>query len=685
MTLRGLSRFSLPAIFTAAAPLITTPMALATPLTSVAEVAGNEKSSVANESVLVIGNKIDEQRNDLAGSLDLIGRDELDYVHIDDTVELFDKAPGVNIARYNQGIVNADIAIRGFAGDGTTPHAKLLIDGIPANLHAGGPELDQIFPVDISTIQLFKGTSDPRYGIFNIAGNYNVITRSDVGNNKIEFTTGSYDAREIQGYAGFENGGLTHNYAFGYRESHGYRDHTDLSKYSVSGRWFYDFENQATLGLIARMAGYEGDAPGFLDKQTARSHPEMSAAYANQDGGEKTTRHISLHSELPLSDSVSIDAKFYWQNFERERWVRFSAASAIQDRYDDQDHQGVITNLNWQIDSQWQFTAGINSEQQDVVEQRFGTVGQTRQRDTRNVLRNYHYELDTLGGFAQIQHTPNDVLRWNVSYRIDKLRGDSTQIGATGTRIDSDIFDFGIIKQPKFNIFLSPISEVTLFANYGRSFQHPVGAALFTVSDTHARDVSMNDGWEVGASWRPLDTLTTRLSRWEQNASDEYVTVDGTPQNVGKTRRQGIDAGFSLQLFDTVDVWGNYGVANTKIVRASSTDNATVGNELRSIPDYTASLGVSYAITPAFITKLHIDAQGDYYINEANLGGRYGSYTLVGANLTHTAMWGDISLQINNIFDRYYEYVYDFGNTGADAVFSPGDGRNFSLSVSWKL
>ncbi|HCD05338.1 MAG TPA: TonB-dependent receptor, partial [Methylophaga sp.] len=61
--------------------------------------------------------------------------------------------------------------------------------------------MDQLFPGNIDTIQVYKGNSDPRYGTFNVAGNYNIATRSDIAR-EVEVTLGSYNAREIQGYWG---------------------------------------------------------------------------------------------------------------------------------------------------------------------------------------------------------------------------------------------------------------------------------------------------------------------------------------------------------------------------------------------------------------------------------------------------------------------------------------------------
>ena len=191
------------------------------------------------DTVLVIGSRFGDtgglNRGVLAGSYDVTTREELQDEHPNDTLELFNKTPGVSLSRYNQGIINTDVAIRGFAGDGTTPHAKLLIDGIPSHLHNGYGELDQLFPLGIGSIEVFKGTSDVRHGRFNTAGNYYVTSRTDEAT-ELQATYGSFESFEGQAYSGIKIGALTQNLFAGYRRTNGFRDHSDTSKYSVSGR-----------------------------------------------------------------------------------------------------------------------------------------------------------------------------------------------------------------------------------------------------------------------------------------------------------------------------------------------------------------------------------------------------------------------------------------------------------------
>lgn len=633
------------------------------------------------ETIVVIGRANSFDDNGLSGSLDILNQDEMAYEHVDDTLELFSKVPGVYLSRFNQGIINTDVSIRGFAGDGSTPHAKLLIDGIPSNLHNGYNELDQLFPLAIGSIEVFKGTSDPRYGLFNIAGNYLVNIRRDIGS-ELEATMGSFATRELQGYHGSEHGDFRQAYFAGFRQSNGYRDHTDLEKYALSGDWAIGYSEQSSVRLTARFAGYNGDAPGYLSAEQARNDPRSSADYANQDGGEKETSHISLHHDSTFGDNVKLQLKAYDQTFERERWVRFSQGSSLQNRFDHQQHRGLIGRFDWPLNAQWNIDGGLDWEQQDNLEQRFGTIGQTRQRNPNVVSRNFQYDFETTGGYLRLSQQLQEKFRWNLALRADRIDGDFQQTNASGVVSTRDIYAFGTILQPKLNIALMPTDSIVLFANAGRSFQHPFGSSAFTAGDRHAREVSINDGWELGARWQANEYVDVRASTWRQQASDEFVVVDGTPQNVGETDRQGADVVLQVSDKDFWVFWGSYTIIDSEIVRASDSDQAFVGNELRSIPDYTAAFGLNVFVSDRLTTRLHWNSQGDYYVNEANLGGKFGGYSLLGFSADYRFDWGGLKLQLNNLTDEYFEYVFDQSSDGSDTLHSPGDGRHASLTVT---
>ncbi len=397
-----------------------------------------EEDATTPETVLVIGESVSVSTDQLAGSYDVIGRDELDYEHPDDTYELFTKAPGVYISLFNQGIINNDVAIRGFAGDGITPHAKLLVDGIPFNINNGYGELDQLFPLDIETIELYKGASDARYGRFNTAGNFNVTSRRDVAND-LKLTAGSFDAREIQSYNGFQSGNLNHRYFLGYREAGGYRDHTDIEKLELSGKWFYALGDGSELGLSVRHSTYDAESPGYLTEAEANANPTSSASYASEDGGDKEVNHYALYFDKKLSDTTSWLTKVYSNDFDRTRWVRFSEGGKLRERIDDQQLTGIITTFDTDLNDHWSLAFGADYENQDVIEKRFQHDDNVRGNTPDRVRRDHDYSLEILGAFFTVENMPSDFLRWNVGLRLDELDGDFTNVD-TGT--SSDINDY---------------------------------------------------------------------------------------------------------------------------------------------------------------------------------------------------------------------------------------------------
>ena len=134
-----------------------------------------------------------------------------------------------------------------------------------------------------------------------------------------------------------------------------------------------------------------------------------------------------------------------------------------------------------------------------------------------------------------------------------------------------------------------------------------------------------------------------------------------------------------------IDVWANYSSVDTEIVNSGSSNVDMIGNELRSIPSYTTSVGIDAFVTEEITARLHVDAQGDYFVNEANVGGEFGGYTITSLSVDYKLDWGTLNLGVNNLFDEYHEYVYDLTMDGSDTIHSAGDGRNYSVSVRFEL
>lgn len=151
-------------------------------------------------------------------SVDRMAGDLAQSANIDYAWQLVGQLPGVTLTEFNQGTSSGKLSFRGFNGEGEVNAVKLLIDGIPANSNDGNmPYIDAVLPLEIATLEVVRGTTDPRYGLHNIAGNVAFITRS--GGNYLDsrVSAGSFDKYDVQAAAGVEHGDFSQNYAVGYR------------------------------------------------------------------------------------------------------------------------------------------------------------------------------------------------------------------------------------------------------------------------------------------------------------------------------------------------------------------------------------------------------------------------------------------------------------------------------------
>lgn len=648
-------------------------------LISSAVIADNATDSkiFIGEVIEIKGEKNHSLTPNIAGSVDVIGREQLENEHVNITMDLFKKVPGVYFSRFNQGIISADIAIRGYNGEGSMPHTKLLIDGVPSNLHNGLNEMDALFPLEISQIEVVKGTNDPRYGLHNLAGNINIESRKDFNNNEIEVLAGNFGTQEIQTYIANQSGKLSQHYFAGYRATDGYRDNAELDKHTFSGKWFYELSPQTDIGFIARYFKYDAQAPGYLTQEEARKDPKQSAIYAQDDEGSKTTQHVSAHVSHEFSEDSLLDFKIYQQHFERERFVRYTESSSQQERQEDEKQYGFILNYTQQLNADWLIQSGIDYQHQSNRHQRY----KTEQQQRINPTRDHNFDFITYGGFTQIEHKLHERVTWVAGLRVDRLDGDFTDEIA---QVDRDINDYGTIVQPKLSLITQPTDELTVFANWGESFQAGIGKSAFSVEET-SFDASKNTGWELGSKWLPLPDLTLRLSAWHQDASDELVQkTDGSGDfaNVGETERKGWDFAFQWAISNAVYIWGSYTDQEAILTKPGNQAIDNKGNWLRGVPDYTASFGLDYWVLEDLKASAYGSYQGDYHLSNSNDNNKYGQYSIIDIALDYQLDWGNIGLRINNIFDRYYEYVYLLGD---ETIHSPGDGIGANLSFSYRF
>ena len=614
-------------------------------------------------------------------SVDIAGGSLLENANVDYAWELFGRMPGVMLTEFGQGTTSGKLSMRGFNGEGEVNAVKLLIDGVPSNSNDGNmPYIDSVFPLDIAQLETVRGTNDARYGLHSIGGNVNIVTRLGGDYHEARLGYGSWNTLDAQVAAGYERGGFTQNYTLGYRDTDGYREHADSRRRGASGKWFYTFDNGARAGVSLRVYRNEAQEAGYLTLADARADRDQSYAFVTTDGGNRRIQQLSAHLDLPLTGSLSWNTLAYRNRLDDQRFVRFSAGVAQQERAADEKHTGLASTMTLRpadaalrdLSLEW----GVSAEWQDNISQRYRTVNRARQATTRD----QHFDFDTVGGYLQATFSPVARLRLVPAWRFDKPSGDFRN-ALSG--VQAPLYDYGWISQPKISAVVTLADGYSAYANWGRTFQVGIGAASYKVPPlVNELGPSINTGWELGLKFAPTERLDGRIAWWRQTASGEWRRRLNDPNNdsdnLGKTLREGFDLQVNATFTSTLRAWLAYAHQDSEVLKAGPTLLATQGKEIDHVPHQVFTGGLDWSPSGIVTLSLGLNGQSDYFLDPANTTAKFGDFL----KLNLGGQWKvspklTFEAQVKNLTDEDSEYAWW---DGVQSLHAPADPRAFHVA-----
>ncbi|MFV0622472.1 TonB-dependent receptor [Sphingomonas sp. ac-8] len=634
----------------------------------------NDTSLTVGE-IVVTGTRIPRSAGSVLSSIDVLGGDLAQRQSVDNTWELFARLPGVTLTDFNQGNTSGRFSIRGFNGEGEINAVKLLIDGIPSNANDGGMVfIDSVMPLDIAAVELVRGTTDPRYGLNNIAGNANILTR--IGGSYLDARAlgGAFGTYEGQVSAGLERGGFTQNYFVGVRHTDGFRDHADLTRRNLAGKWFYDF-GSTRIGAIARYSSAHAQEPGYLTAADIDDHRSASYAISETDGGKRRLGQYSLHLDSDLAEGLSLGARGYVTTQFDDRYVRYSAKVAQQRRLTEETQYGALLALHYRPEvaflHQLRIEAGGDVQIQDNKSRRW----LTDRRVLTSQTRDHAFDLTVYGGYVQAVIEPTPWLKITPAWRVDRVSGDFTDrlSGAS-----YEVNDYGTISQPKLSVAVTPTGGLTAYANYGRTFQIGAGAGAYKVPPrTSDLDPSINTGWEAGVKYVEGNWFEGRVALWRQTATGEIKRrlndPNGDFDNLGRTRRQGIDVELNLRPLPGVNLWGAYSYQHARIATPDPATPAQAGNRIDHVPQTLFSGGLDVTPAERWRVSLWGNGQSSYELTANNDRGRFGDYVVLTGEVAFALTpQVELSAQVKNLANERYAYVWW---DGTETLHAPADPR----------
>lgn len=657
-------------------------LAMSSPALAAEDAAPSDTSFRVGEIVVTARSMAGSAKNVIT-SVDIMGADVAQRASVNYAWELIGRMPGVLVTNFNQGTTSGKVSLRGFNGEGEVNAVKLLIDGVPANSNDGNmPFLDMVFPLEIAGIEVVRGTSDPRYGLNAIGGSVNIATRTGGTYADARASAGNFGTYEGQLAAGLERGALSQNYSVAYRQADGYRAHGAVDRTSLAGKWTLTLSPALRVGASARY--YKGNAqePGYLTFADSRADPSMTNAYNASDGDVREMQQYALHVDGELGSHLGVTARAYVNKLDDDRFVKFSAGASQQRRVTHETQYGVMAALHAHgtvAGMAVMGEVGGDMQWQDNRSLRYLTANRTVTTQTRDQA----FTLDVGGVYAQAVLQPAAWLKITPAWRIDRVGGHfRNQLNGTAAPIN----DYGTISQPKLSVAVTPVDRVTLYANWGRTFQIGLGSGAYLIPPrTTDLAPSINTGWEAGIKFVPMAGSELRVALWRQTATGEIKRKLNDPlgdsENLGSTRRRGVDVQASARPVTGLSLWGALSWQDAVVIRPDPATPQYAGNQIDHVPHWLWSAGVDATMVPRLRLSAWANGQSSYWLTAANspAQGKFGRSAVFNAEAAYQ-LTPQVELAVTgrNLTDQYYEYAWW---DGAQSLHSPAEGRGVTGSV----
>lgn len=594
----------------------------------------------------------------------------------------------------------------------------LLVDGVRDERHNISTSAPSTNLANVERIEVLKGPAGVMYGHSALGGVLNIVRKkpSDRFTADYRMTYGSYNTFNVfGGLGGPITKKLKYRLDFGVTRTDGWRDF-GVATNNFSFMLDYMPTKKDKLQLYVQMNNdlYDTDTGILMDEDGSLlegSDPETR--YNDpQDYLKHTRADLQLKYTHEFNSKLSVTNLLSWSfddiNYLSTEWLYFNATKDSLTRGYPFYFNHLTKPLQNQLDFKYQFNTGKIKHKAvvghsfsyldrktfrgDVVgEGTFTTIAVQNpilnQGFIKAVDKRVQVKEELVNGFyLQDWVKFSDKLKALVGVRYDILSGtyytdevdELRNVTAPGekTNVPSTTLTYrgGIVYQP--------IKTTSLFGSYSNYFK----PSRRITADGQMFDPETGYQVEGGVKFEKGNKFSATLSTFYllKNNIVERTAVNDFRQ-IGSADSKGIELDFSLEPLEGLYIKGGYSYTDARI-RGYDVDSlqvVAVGNKLRFAPTHSANLWVSYEIQKNTFDGLGVgigmNYVGENYTNSENTF-ELPAYTTLDGTIYYQAKRVKIGVNVNNITNQLYYTDAIYSNQ-----FYPGQGRNFKISLGFKL
>jgi iron complex outermembrane receptor protein len=637
--------------------------------------------------VIVTADRLDTAVRAVPAQVSVITAEELRESGATSVVELLERRTGVSFSSYSTE-AQAQVDMRGF-GAGSTGRVLVLVDGRSIN----SPDLSGVswtsIPIDsVERIEVVHGSAAAQYGNHAVAGVINIITTAPEQPLEVR-ATGSIGSNN----ANQQRLGVGHAAPWGSLSASAERfstdGHRDRSAYSTLG---FDLKTETRIGsalnltLDGRYADVDYELPGALTEAQYEADPTDAANPADEARQERLGGALTAEWQVAPTVTAELVTDYSYVGTEND------TPSSSFSPYTSRDLHTLAASPA--LTAEW----GIGAV---PVRSRLG-VDWSRARqestsyasaDRQTVSGESALTQDTLGTAFSSTVYLTETLDLDLAVRYDR-----STIGAEkkSAGIDEDtthqavVFDAGAA--------LRPTQGLKLYLAGGTLFRYPAidEQADLNFADQFESDLdpergfTVESGMTIAAGWGEASLGAYWLEmRDEIKYVFDPVTSQGANENIGATRRLGVDVSAEARPLDLIGVTAGY-----SFVRATFTDGDDEGNSVPLVPEHSFDGELVLHPVPAVAIGQRATYRGEAYQGGDSANGAApveGVFTTdlflrVEPGRMIDAFPGELSItaEVTNLADVTYSPVQFYSSFSDATSYYPAPGREWRVAASYR-